>query len=636
MNTLKSLEICCGAGGMALGVHRAGFELAYACDFNVDALKTLRTYLQRQGRAAEAERVLRVDLKAHSPEDMAAGRMAAAWSRLIEKIGAVDLVCGGIPCQEYSTAGKGAGEHGERNLFPHALEVVRGVRPRAFLWENVKGLTTKKHVGYLQRVCGWFEELGYTVFWKVLDAADFSVLQHRERVMIVGFLDPAAAARFRYPEPTHTAEALVWAKWGTTGEERGGVEGGSYWSEFGLDGPHRDFGFCVDGGKTKMPPHRPMMTIDESATTQRCQHGGGGTGMLISGPAGTPGMERFLYADGTTSPIKGYALDPKHPPSDLDDAAAAVRSGGDGHTAPPAYLTSSVGPSKKEARLLAKILLGEVEVRGLRQRTVRDGISDLQPGLSFAHNDGTGSIPQSRRPMMGDAPALTIQGASGGEGAGGSYHGQMVRVIGAGTNPHSKGAHHERERRDITDEPATTTTAEQIGNRGPWVSTAREDHGVVDPDAPSCCIKAASGVDRRGHQGGAAPPAIRVTNHDPADQKPAPPGDAVRFLNQGASPHQVDAAAAAVRGLGGKGPELVEVEAGGWQRAAGAVGVDPRELATGLRRLLVREGARIQAFPDDMEFFGTKSAQYRSVGNALCPPLAEVMARAIREALEGP
>lgn len=136
-------------------------------------------------------------------------------------------------CQGFSTAGLGLGENDPRDGFPAFLRLAQHYRPRAVLIENVKGLTTKAHIAYLHKVGNILASLGYHCpvddghVGKVLDATDFGIPRRRHRIFIVGFLDKSLADKYRFPEPTHTIEALVTAKWIDQ----------SYWREHGFDGP---------------------------------------------------------------------------------------------------------------------------------------------------------------------------------------------------------------------------------------------------------------------------------------------------------------------------------------------------------------------------------------------------------------
>lgn len=100
---------------------------------------------------------------------------------------AVDIVCGGVPCQPASLAGKQRGEADERWLWPDAIRIVDETRPRAFLWENVPGLRTLSDGRAFAGVVGAFTALGYRVEWHHLSAADVGASHKRERIWIVGY-----------------------------------------------------------------------------------------------------------------------------------------------------------------------------------------------------------------------------------------------------------------------------------------------------------------------------------------------------------------------------------------------------------------------------------------------------------------
>lgn len=111
----------------------------------------------------------------------------------------VDLIVGGPPCQSYSTAGKRQMD-GRANLFMEYKRVLQIVRPIAFVFENVTGILSMDGKKLFQQVQDEFRSLGYEVKHQVLDAADYGVPQHRERVILVGFRN---GNPFEYPVPTH-------------------------------------------------------------------------------------------------------------------------------------------------------------------------------------------------------------------------------------------------------------------------------------------------------------------------------------------------------------------------------------------------------------------------------------------------
>lgn len=111
----------------------------------------------------------------------------------------VDVVVGGPPCQSYSTLGKRQMD-ARANLFMEYKRVLCILHPRAFLFENVKGILSMDKGALFEHVRKEFEDIGYSLQYKILNAVDYGVPQLRERVILVGFL---GENDFQYPEPTH-------------------------------------------------------------------------------------------------------------------------------------------------------------------------------------------------------------------------------------------------------------------------------------------------------------------------------------------------------------------------------------------------------------------------------------------------
>lgn len=103
--------------------------------------------------------------------------------------GSVDVIVGGFPCQDVSMAGKRAGLHGKRTgLFFDAIEIVKAIKPKYIVLENVTGLVNSNNGEDLQTVIETLAECGYVGFWRVLDSRYFGVPQKRRRVFLVAGL----------------------------------------------------------------------------------------------------------------------------------------------------------------------------------------------------------------------------------------------------------------------------------------------------------------------------------------------------------------------------------------------------------------------------------------------------------------
>ena len=113
------------------------------------------------------------------------------WSR----IGAVDLVVGGSPCQSFSVAGKREGLAGASGLMFEYIRCVRELRPRWFVWENVPGALSSEGGAAFGQLLTEMDDLGYGLAWRVLDAQFFGVAQRRRRVFLVGSLGDGGAER---------------------------------------------------------------------------------------------------------------------------------------------------------------------------------------------------------------------------------------------------------------------------------------------------------------------------------------------------------------------------------------------------------------------------------------------------------
>lgn len=168
-----AIDLFAGAGGMSLGFEQAGFDVAAAVE--IDPIHCAVHKYNFPHTTVLCRSV--VGLK-------------AADIRLAAGIGSrpVDCVFGGPPCQGFSLIGHRALEDPRNNLVLEFVRLVTELEARTFVFENVKGLTVGAHRNFLAELISAFDFAGYTVRlpWRVLDAADFSTPQHRERLILLG------------------------------------------------------------------------------------------------------------------------------------------------------------------------------------------------------------------------------------------------------------------------------------------------------------------------------------------------------------------------------------------------------------------------------------------------------------------
>lgn len=164
---MKSLEICAGAGGQALGLELAGFEHVGLVEIDADCRTTLRLNRPHWNVLEEGD--------------------LTRFKKVASRFAGVDLLAGGLPCPPFSVAGRQLGARDERNLFPDFLTVVEAVQPKAVMLENVKGLLSPMFAPYLTRLETKFNKMGYQMARKLVQASNFGVVQLRPRLIIVAF-----------------------------------------------------------------------------------------------------------------------------------------------------------------------------------------------------------------------------------------------------------------------------------------------------------------------------------------------------------------------------------------------------------------------------------------------------------------
>lgn len=163
----RAIELFTGCGGMSLGLKRAGFDIVYANEINEDAVKTYRknfpeVFLQ-QG-----------DIKKLNPNEIR------------KKIGNIDLIAAGTPCQGFSMAGPRNPNDPRNKLFLQLLKFVDTFKPKIFVMENVPAILTMDNGKVIERIKHSFSKIGYNIQYKILHASEFGVPQDRKRIFIVG------------------------------------------------------------------------------------------------------------------------------------------------------------------------------------------------------------------------------------------------------------------------------------------------------------------------------------------------------------------------------------------------------------------------------------------------------------------
>jgi DNA (cytosine-5-)-methyltransferase len=303
---MKSLEIFSGAGGLAKGLELAGFQHASFIELNKDACNSLRSNfnpkLVYQGDVAD------FDLSSQE---------------------GIEVIAGGPPCQPFSLGGKHLAHEDRRDMFPHAVRYVEYYRPKAFIFENVKGLLRKSFADYFEYILlrltypnlgilqneDWkghltrlkeiefnlYEGIKYKVSYQLLNAADYGVPQKRERVVIVG-IRADLDVDWKFPKGTHSEDRLNWEKYVT----------GEYWEKH--NEPKRFNKDIAEKLQKKYgifePEKKPWQTVRDTLSD-------------IPHPLGNHKITGHEYRDGA----RIYS---GHTGSGIDEPSKTIKAGGHG------------------------------------------------------------------------------------------------------------------------------------------------------------------------------------------------------------------------------------------------------------------------------------------------------------------
>lgn len=306
--SLKGVELFAGGGGLLLGSALAGIEHVAASEWNKWACSTLRENAEAGYPLVQGVNVLEGDVR------------DVDWIEATQGHD-IDVVSGGPPCQPFSLGGLARSADDPRDMFPATTSVIEQLQPRAFVIENVRGLTRagfsdyfefiklrlqhpelrakegeswREHFKRLQREhTSVHSDLQYNLVTTLVNAADYGVPQHRHRVFMVGFRSDVQA-NWSFPEPTHSGGALALAQ-----------ETGKYWEKH--DVPREDRRMVRR--KPLEDGLKPWVTVREALA-----------GLPFPEEGETPGWLDHRFQPGARS----Y---PGHTGSPLDEPSKALKAG---------------------------------------------------------------------------------------------------------------------------------------------------------------------------------------------------------------------------------------------------------------------------------------------------------------------
>ena len=255
-SSLKVVDLFAGVGGLSYG-------FAHMDEFQVVAANEILSPM------AQAYRLNHPDVAMFEGDikDFGKDSLKSQFGKALPKI---DLVVGGPPCQAYSTVGKRLLDDPRGALFQEYFRILQELKPRAFIFENVKGLLSMGNGELLEIIVELFESLNYQVKFQLLNSANFGAPQIRERVIIVG---TKKGLSFDYPNQTHRepeVAAKLWSSalpvWRTLGEAIGDlprIESGQIGLKYSSP-PQNDF-------QRLMRKNAPKQLMDHNSPNHNAQ-----------------------------------------------------------------------------------------------------------------------------------------------------------------------------------------------------------------------------------------------------------------------------------------------------------------------------------------------------------------------------
>jgi len=318
---MESVELYTGAGGLALGISRAGFRHLAVVERDEDSCQTIKENKKRRVEEMHRWPVFNCDVREFDFGSLPEG---------------IDLLAAGVPCQPFSIGGKHRGHSDERNLFPETIEAIRRLKPRAVIIENVRGLrrpSFARYFSYIELMLTypeiarrkeeqWIDHLSrleryhtkgkrdglyYRIVHRILNAADYGVPQKRERLFIVA-IRADLRVEWSFPPPTHSPESLIWEQYCS----------GEYWARHKVPSrripvPSTELLERIQALKRRLiaPTLKPWKTVRDAITDLPKP--------LSGRTADEPGLTHFE--------IKGARSYAGHTGSPLDEAAKTLKAG---------------------------------------------------------------------------------------------------------------------------------------------------------------------------------------------------------------------------------------------------------------------------------------------------------------------